>query len=345
MKSVKNGVKELFEDKEDVIFYPTYGYREGSDWKIPIRFWVHEPRTPAEELATLLAASFGKANDQEKRNLKARIADLVADSESGEEVIFKFDNDPDEEEWQVQSKTDLNGIIEGFVKLPNERASTLLQRQGSENLWLTFRAISKDHSGVGRARLIEREGLSVVSDIDDTIKITEIPAGGKVVVRNTFFRDFAAAPGMANRYRDLGEASFHYVSGGPWQLYAPLSDYIKENGFPEGSFHMKSVPKHLLSPKTWEDLFKLMGDATIVQKISQISEIMSRFPERKFILVGDSGEHDPEVYGQLRETFRNRIKEILIRDVVDARHISPDRLEGMTIIEALTVMKGVSQFQ
>src|SRR5262245_24859755 len=144
-----NRLEELIEDKEDVTFYPTYGYREGSDWKIPIRIWVHEPCKLAEKLVTSLAESIGKANEKEQKNLKARIADIVADSESGEKVIFifkfgekvifKFDNDPAEEEWEVQSedggrpKTDeKNGIIEGFVKLRNEQALTLLEKQGSE---------------------------------------------------------------------------------------------------------------------------------------------------------------------------------------------------------------------
>jgi Uncharacterized conserved protein (DUF2183) len=96
----------------------------------------------------------------------------------------------------------------------------------------------------------------VISDIDDTIKITEIPAGFKVVVINTFFRDFVAAPEMAKMYQGFNGASFHYVSGGPWQLYGPLSEFLfsEKAGFPEGTFHMKQVSKNLLSAATWEDL-------------------------------------------------------------------------------------------
>jgi len=56
----------------------------------------------------------------------------------------------------------------------------------------------------------KKSAISVISDIDDTIKITEIPAGPKVVVWNTFFRDFAAASGMATMYQqELGAAAFH----------------------------------------------------------------------------------------------------------------------------------------
>jgi phosphatidate phosphatase APP1 len=96
---------------------------------------------------------------------------------------------------------------------------------------------------------------------------------------------------------------------------------------------MKSVPKNLLSPTTWKSLLKLVGDATVEQKIFQISEIMRRFPQRQFILIGDSGEHDPEVYGRIRDTFGEQVKEIWIRDVVGARHDQPGRLKGMVVID------------
>ena len=70
----------------------------------------------------------------------------------------------------------------------------------------------------GRMRLIEPEGLSVISDVDDTIKITEIPAGPAIVMRNTFLRPYNAVPGMLENYGAFGtDTSFHYVSGGPWQ--------------------------------------------------------------------------------------------------------------------------------
>ena len=117
--------------------------------------------------------------------------------------------------------------------------------------------MSAGHRGSARVRLIEPRGLSLISDIDDTIKVTNIPAGHAVVIENTFYRPFVAAPGMAERYRGLGdETAFHYVSGAPWQLYRPLAQFITAAGYPQGSFHMKSVRKHLLTPGSWQDLVK-----------------------------------------------------------------------------------------
>ena len=330
-------------DKEQVTFYPTYGYKEGDNWVIPMRIWVHERRASVEELIRKVAPSMGDLDSKEIVNFRSRIQDFVVDNESREKVTFKFDNDPENHEYggpRDFPQTDLNGLVEkGVIRIPITKAKELLIRQGSQNGWLTYRATSKEHSGIGRVQLIESTGISVVSDIDDTIKITEIPAGTKVVVRNTFFRDFVAAPQMAEMYQGWTGASFHYVSGGPWQLYRPLSEFLfsEKAGFPEGTFHMKHVSKNLLSANTWEDLKELVTNenVTFEQKVSQISEIMQRFPERKFILVGDSGEKDPEVYREIKKKFPNQVQEIKIRDVVNDREKNKSRLEGMTIIEAV----------
>jgi len=348
MSRIRKAIKKLFEDNEHVTFFPTYGYRQGADWTIPLRIWVHEPRRVVEAAANLLADNVGISNERELENFKSRLADIIADSESRERVVFIFDNDPEDEEWCVQwedgsfPKSDLNGIINGFIKLSHERAISLIEAQSAQNGWLTIRAVSDEHSGLGRIRLIHATGLSVISDIDDTLKVTEIPAGGKIVVRNTFLGDFTVAPEMIDSYKALGLACFHYVSGAPWQLYRPLSEFIEKEEFPEGSFHMKNVPTNLISPTTWRDLLKLTGDATVEQKLSQIATIMSRFPGRKFILVGDSGEHDPEIYRQLQDRFGDQVQEIWIRDVVNARHTTPGRLNGMKIIAARTVLEGIS---
>jgi hypothetical protein len=340
-------------DAELATSYRTYGYREGSDWVIPMRIWVHERRGLSEHLIAKVAASLGGLESQEIANFRSRIQDFAADSESREAVILQFDNDPENREFRVRDsggsfpKTDRNGLVEGVVRISTTKAADLSSRQGSQNGWLTYRATSKDHSSTGRVRLIEATGLSVISDIDDTIKVTEIPAGSKIVVKNTFFRDFAAAPGMAEMYQGLNGASFHYVSGGPWQLYAPLSEFLlgAAGGFPEGTFHMKNVRKNLLSANSWEDLKELVTNenVTVEQKLSQISEILRRFPARKFILVGDSGEKDPEVYREIRRRFPDQVQEIRIRDVVNDRERNRARLEGMTIIVAPTVVPGASQ--
>lgn len=341
---VFNGFNSASADDDKLVtMYPTYGYQQEGNWVIPMRVWVHERRDLAEKIISKMVSSLSEFEPKEISNFRSRIQDFVADSESRERVTFVFDHDPQMQEFRVQNgqseypKSDQNGLIEGVIKISDTKANELLRRQDSQSGWLRYRATSKGHIGVGRVRLLASTGLSVISDIDDTIKITDIPAGAKVVIKNTFFRDFVAVPEMAKMYQEWNNASFHFVSGSPWQLYRPLAEFLfsEKGGFPEATFHMKNVRENPLSADTWEDFNEFVSNENVTfdQKISQISAIMQRFPARKFILIGDSGEKDPEVYREIKNKFPNQVQEIRIRDVVNDSVKNSSRLQGMTIIQ------------
>lgn len=338
-------------------FYNTYGYVDDTadEWVIPMKIYLHDRRRSIERFSTSIAARRYSLDDDERERFRSRIAGIVADSESRERVGIIFDNDTTETTYYVRNdegqrlRTDLNGRIDGKIHIPAEKASFLMEAQESEDGWITYRADSYIYEGSGSVQLIPPTGLSVVSDIDDTIKITEIPAGSRIMVRNTFFKEFEAAPGMARFYNQIEGATFHYVSGSPWQLYRPLEGFLfsEEAGFPKGTFHLKNVRKNFFNLSTWRDLRELVTNeyVTLDQKISQISVLFERFPERQFILIGDSGERDPEVYREIQRLYPDQVKDVIIRDVINARELNPERLEGFTIIQARTVLPGISQFE
>ena len=336
-----------------VTFYATYGAQQDDNWIIPLRIWVHEEPDLARELLAKAVrdelvdrAGMPELDQVQKDRFMYRADGFIADSESRETISFSFDDDPEERQYRLRnadgdSDTDRNGLIEGTVTLPNKTAQVLLAAQRSDNGWLTFRAVSEDHGGVGRVRLIGAEGVSVISDVDDTTKVTNIPSGEAEVLKNTFFREFTAAPCMADLYQSYGDdVSFHYVSGGPWQMYGPLAEFLfgEEAGFPEGTFHMKNVRTNPFESDSYEDIWKMIGSGsqqvTLEQKIGQISALLQDFPRRNFVLIGDSGEKDPEVFAAIREQFPDQVAEIQIRDVVNHATAKPERLRGMTIIPA-----------
>ncbi|HKS36694.1 MAG TPA: App1 family protein, partial [Verrucomicrobiae bacterium] len=112
-------------------------------------------------------------------------------------------------------------------------------------------------------------------------------------------------------YRDWSlrlNARFHYVSASPWQLYLPLAEFVRTNGFPEGTFHLKPFR---VKDESFFDLFKSPEH----YKPGVIEPLLKRFPGRRFVLVGDSGERDPEIYGALARRFPDQVKRVLIRDV------------------------------
>jgi len=346
--------------------YPTYGYK-GQDgaWHIPMRVWIRERHPHLEEALAFLERHLGHHSPGEIHNFTDRIADLVADSVPDQPVAVTFEQDATRYlvEGKTGNSTDEHGLLEGVITVDAGRAEELLRLQGSRNGWLNCQATSGDMNGAARVQLLpdDPNGLSVVSDIDDTIKVTEIPAGLKIVLRNTFLRDFVAVTNpdnMASAYEKLrtgsgGIVSFHYVSGGPWQLYVPMVEFlIGKTGFPQGTFHLKTVNASTQFAENWlEDLIadgfnlKEAGKGeTEKQKVTQITELMTNLPRRQFVLFGDSGERDPEAYARIRKDFPSGINEIHIRDVLNDPTQQSGRLSGMTVRHAPTIFPGRSQF-
>ena len=142
------------------------------------------------------------------------------------------------------------------------------------------------------------------------IKVTQV-RNRHAILKNTFLRPFEPVPEMAAFYQNLARsnhAAFHYLSASPWQLYAPLSDFIRANGFPTGAFALKEFR---WKNKTFLSLF---ADPEKYKR-AVIEPLFKRFPHRRFVLIGDSGERDPEIYAALARKFPRQVERILIRDV------------------------------
>ncbi len=337
--------------EKQVMFYPTYGYQSADGlWTIPFRLWVSEDMDLVRKGMLKTArkiieqkAGIDDLTQAQKTRFYSRAEDFFRDSESGVEIEISFDFDAAKTLYPLKGfnevlETDRNGNLVGSFKLSRQKVEALLKAENSRNGWLSFTAKSKDYFGQGRLQIISAEGVSVISDIDDTIKVTNIPKGSKAVLNNTFFNPFVSASGMPEMYQGfLQGTTFHYVSGSPWQLYRPLATFLIEDKalYPRGSFHMKNVRTNFTESETYSDFTRLFeGGATEAQKIEQISTILSHFPKRRFFLIGDSGEHDPEVFKMIRNKYPKQIQEIRIRDLVNAAEKQPDRLEGMVVIKS-----------
>ncbi|MCL1834028.1 MAG: App1 family protein, partial [Leptospirales bacterium] len=102
--------------------------------------------------------------------------------------------------------------------------------------------------------------------------------------------------------------AFHYVSGSPWQLYPSINSFIIDEQFPQGSVNLKYFR---LKDKS---IIDFISADQLAYKLNIIKTIFDRFPQREFILIGDSGEKDPEVYAELNAQYEDRVKYIFIRD-------------------------------
>lgn len=164
----------------------------------------------------------------------------------------------------------------------------------------------------GQVQLIESEGISVISDIDDTIKDSGVFRGKKHVFRSTFLQECREVPGMSQVYQDWYEkgSSFHYVSNSPWELYPMLESFFQSFSFPMGSSHLKS----------WDLNHKALFYDPMASKRTSIQQIFEDFPKRKYILIGDSGELDLELYTSLAREHPEKIIKIFIRDVTSTKY-------------------------
>lgn len=155
-------------------------------------------------------------------------------------------------------------------------------------------------------------GVSVISDIDDTIKHSAISSGAREIFRNAFIRELGdlTIEGVKEWYNKMAEmgVKFHYVSNSPWQLYPVISKYFSMAGLPPGSFHLKQYSGML------QGIFEPVAE----RKKSTLDKIARDFPERSFILVGDSGEADLEVYTDFVLENPGRVIGVFIRDVTTA---------------------------
>ncbi|KAF2017344.1 hypothetical protein BU24DRAFT_440345 [Aaosphaeria arxii CBS 175.79] len=152
-------------------------------------------------------------------------------------------------------------------------------------------------------------GVSVISDIDDTIKHSAISSGAREIFRNAFIRELGdlTIEGVREWYTRMFEmgVKFHYVSNSPWQLFPVISKYFEMAGLPPGSFHLKQYSGML------QGIFEPVAE----RKKSTLDKIARDFPERSFILIGDSGEADLEVYTDFVLENPGRVVAVFIRDV------------------------------
>jgi phosphatidate phosphatase APP1 len=158
--------------------------------------------------------------------------------------------------------------------------------------------------------------FGVISDIDDTILHTGVVSSLKwQVIKNTIFkRPEKRIPleGAADFLELLHQGSkgtsanpIFYVSHSPWNLYRYLLFFLQKNNFPKGPILLRNFKSILQRRKSREKPHK--------QK--EILNILKMYPTMPFILIGDSGEHDADIYMEIAETNPNRVLAIYLRSV------------------------------
>ena len=289
----------------DVLLFPTNAVFDpaSNQWQLDIHGWVYGPGTESVWRDTLIA-SLALFVDAEKNTpdgdrFEQRTAMFLVDNKAEQAITVKaakqFFNAP---------ATGDNGHFEFITAM--EPGKTVCQD------WLDVQIITQadDNRKIGgQIQCLTNDGISVISDIDDTIKDSNVLNKKKLLVK-TFLKEFQAVNGMSEIYRHWQAKGyrFHYVSSSPWQLYPVLSEFIDKESYPRGSMHLKLIR---VKDKSILNLFATPDEG----KIPTITKLLSNYPARRFILVGDSGERDANIYADIAKRYPENIIKIYIRDV------------------------------
>lgn len=170
--------------------------------------------------------------------------------------------------------------------------------------------------------LNKASSFGIISDIDDTFLVSHSTQLSKKLRLMLFKNASTRMPfeGVSAFYQALHKINHRdvfnpifYVSSSEWNLYDLLVDFCTFHGIPKGPFLLKSIKKGL------GELVQSGGE-THQHKLEKISHILEVYHDLNFILIGDSGQRDAEIYQQITEVFPSQINAIYIRDVKKNRH-------------------------
>lgn len=158
--------------------------------------------------------------------------------------------------------------------------------------------------------------FAVASDIDDTILHTGVVSTLKwKVIYNSVFKhakNRIPLEGAADFYHKLHRGAsgnntnpIFYVSHSPWNLYRYLELFLRQHNFPKGPILLRN----------FSNLLRKQPQNQKPQKQLEILNLLKTYPNLPFILIGDSGEHDPDIYMEIADEFSDRILAIYLRSV------------------------------
>lgn len=156
--------------------------------------------------------------------------------------------------------------------------------------------------------------FGVISDVDDTVLQTEATNWLTMARIVLFSNAHTRLPfeGVSHFYQALqrgngqGKNPIFYVSSSPWNLYDLLVDFFRIQQIPIGPLFLQDYGI---------DANQLFFMSHRKHKLTQIERILETYPQLPFILIGDSGQKDPEIYREVVQQYPGRILAIYIRDV------------------------------
>jgi len=212
--------------------------------------------------------------------------------------------------WQHIVTTDLEGYFYATIPLKNK----LKPGWHSATVELIEPLVSTPVRAEAKFLIADPQAeYGILSDVDDTILqsySTSLIRMAKVTFLNNAHTRKPLA-GISALFQLLKKGSdgkrnnpFFYITGSAWNLYDLIIEFMKLNNIPAGPLHMRDLGL--------DKTRFLIGD--FKHKLDKFSAILQTYPDLKFLLFGDSGEHDPQLYVETIRRHPGRILAVYIRD-------------------------------
>ena len=214
-EKLKLPYSEIAADELVVFFRTTAWFDDDADeWHIPIHGWIYEPqdsRSRKAVFAAILESEFDLVPSKaSEANFTRRLNLLIADNERDKHIVISIAG-----EQHTLSASGVNGHFESTLAIPAATAAKHVE--GSSIQYSAVMRGTDTRVFAGEVSLVSPTGLSVISDIDDTVKISHV-TNKKSLLNHTFFR-LRSRSGDGCALRELGRAWGYF----PLRFIKPLA--------------------------------------------------------------------------------------------------------------------------
>lgn len=232
---------------------------------------------------------------------------------------------------QLPYKTTDQGDFDTFIVLANttgRNGGHLMAGNETSSIQALNAYANGTDTGNATAYLVPPTGFTIISDIDDILRVTKIyvPKEGLL---NSFARPFTPWMNMpqiyANWSASIPDFHFHYLTTTPEQVTRNYMEFIYKT-YPLGSFDTR--------PLNFSDV-----SAALSIRRFLLDKIFQTYPQRRFILVADTTNSDVmKAYPQLAKDYPGQVQCIFLRNTsaTDADNLFPYDTSGF---------KGLNQTQ
>ena len=243
-----------------------------------------------------------------------------------------------EEQPPVTVTTDSEGFFDAEIELAQPLAGDRLWHPIQVQLLLEEDRVVSHFSQAEAIVVTDQAEFGVISDIDDTVVYTAATDLLKMITIAYLGNERTRHPfeGVPEFYQALqqgqsGQAGnpIFYVSSSAWNMYDLFVKFLEFNAVPKGPLFLRDIE---LSLANW------LSFNHETHKREHINPILERFPHLPFLLIGDTGQKDAEIYYQVAQDYPDRIKAIYLRNVTPNDR---DRLHQLEVMAEVLQERGI----